>query len=41
MTSAGNKNSISSAKTIIIYAIAGLVLAISAYAIVEFVVGRL
>ena len=41
MTSAGNKNNISSAKTIIIYAVAGLVLALSAYAIIEFVVGRL
>ncbi len=41
MTSAGNKNNITSAKTVIVYGIAGLALAISAYAIVEFVVGRL
>ncbi len=41
ITSAGNKNNITSAKTVIMYGIAGLVLAISAYAIVEFVVGRL
>lgn len=40
MTSSGNKNNIASAKTIIIYAIAGLILAMSAYAVIEFVVGR-
>lgn len=41
ITSSGSKDNILLAKKVIIYAIAGLLLAVSAYAIVKFITGKL
>lgn len=41
MTANGNKSTIESAKSTLIYAVVGLIVVIAAYAIVEFILGKI